>query len=312
MFKKSATAVTLLSVTLGVVLALPVAAQEVTKHKEDKHVIPASDHTVTGNVGIYSQYIFRGLTQTDGDPAIQGGVDYAHSSGFYLGAWGSNISWLKENFTSGAGVVAGQYSSNGRLELDLYGGYKGAIGASDVTYDLGLLYYVYPGTVAAGCTIGTATCPKANTLEVYGGLGWKWLSAKYSYSLNDTFGWPDADGAGYLDLAASVPLGDSGATLGLHYGIQKYSGNIPGTALSYNELLSYNDYRVSLAYDLGKSSKTFEGAEIGIMFTGTSSANPCGYGAFNQAGTLGGAACTGVFPKDISNDRTTIWLKKSF
>jgi uncharacterized protein (TIGR02001 family) len=59
---------------------------------------PASDLTVAYNVGLYSQYIFRGLTQTDRKPALQGGVDLTHSSGFYLGAWGSNISWLKEQY----------------------------------------------------------------------------------------------------------------------------------------------------------------------------------------------------------------------
>lgn len=310
MFKKSAIAATTLNAALAAALLSPLAVMAADD--------PASPHTITGNVGIYSQYIFRGLTQTNGEPALQGGVDYAHSSGFYLGAWGSNISWLKENFTTAAGLVQGQYSSGGSLELDVYGGVKGAIGASDVTYDLGLLYYAYPGTTTAtlpaggACLIGTAACPKANTLEAYGGLAWKWLSAKYSYSLGDTFGWPDADGAWYLDLAASIPLGDSGATLGLHYGVQKYDGNQPGVVTSYDDLLSYNDYRVSLAYDLGKSSKTLAGAEVGIMYTGTSSANPCGYGAFNQAGTVGGAACTGVYPKEISNGRATVWLKKSF
>ena len=57
---------------------------------------PAPDLTVAYNVGLYSQYIFRGLTQTDRKPALQGGVDLTHSSGFYLGAWGSNISWLRD------------------------------------------------------------------------------------------------------------------------------------------------------------------------------------------------------------------------
>ncbi len=65
---------------------------------------PASPHTFTGNVGIFSQYIFRGLTQTNGYPALQGGFDYGHESGFYVGTWGSNISWLRENFSSPGGV----------------------------------------------------------------------------------------------------------------------------------------------------------------------------------------------------------------
>src|SRR5262245_37949565 len=78
---------------------------------------PASDHTLTGNVGLFSQYIFRGLTQTDRKPALQGGFDYSHSSGFYAGTWASNISWLRD-------VAPTYYSSGGSLEWDFYGGFK--------------------------------------------------------------------------------------------------------------------------------------------------------------------------------------------
>jgi len=58
---------------------------------------PVDPYTLTANVGVYSQYIFRGLTQTDTRPAFQGGFDFAHESGFYLGTWGSNISWLQDS-----------------------------------------------------------------------------------------------------------------------------------------------------------------------------------------------------------------------
>lgn len=283
---------------MGGALLQPVLAQSAE---------PASPHTFTGNVGLYSQYIFRGLTQTNEDPAIQGGFDYSHSSGFYLGAWGSNISWLKENFTTAAGT-AGQYSGGGSLELDFYGGFKGSFGKSDFTYDLGLLYYWYPGDVAAGCFIGTQACPDADTTEIYGALGWKWLSAKYSYSLDDTFGFPGADGAWYLDLSAAVPLGESGFTLGLHFGKQKYDGNVPGSTVTYDSFLTYKDYRISLAYDLGKVSKTLAGAEVGIMYTDTSDAKIAGYGAFNQMDATG----VGVYPKNIAEDQVTIWFKKTF
>ena len=139
----------------------------------------SSPHTLTGNVGLFSQYIFRGLTQTDKEAALQGGFDYAHSSGIYLGTWGSNVSWLRD---------FGSYSSGGSLELDFYGGYKGTIGKSDFGYDVGFLQYWYPGTVAPGAN-------KADTLEVYGALSWKWLSAKLSYAISDkVFGVANADG----------------------------------------------------------------------------------------------------------------------
>jgi uncharacterized protein (TIGR02001 family) len=100
---------------------------------------PPPEHTLTGNVGLYSQYIFRGLTQTNREPAIQGGFDYAHSSGFYAGTWASNVSWLRDSAA---------YMAGGSGEFDFYGGYKGAFGKSDFTYDLGALYYWYPGDPA--------------------------------------------------------------------------------------------------------------------------------------------------------------------
>lgn len=272
-----------------------------------------SPHTFSGNVGLYSQYIFRGLAQTNEEPALQGGLDYAHSSGLYLGLWGSNVSWPKENFTVGPPKnVSGQYSDGGSLEVDFYGGMRGPIGSSDFTYDVGLLYYWYPGTVTSGCTIGTASCPEADTFEAYGALGWKWLSVKYSYSFGDTFGWPGADGTWYLDFGASIPLGETGLTLGLHYGIQDYSGKIRGTSISYDDLLSYNDWRVSLAYDLGRASKTFAGVEIGAMYTDTSGANDCGYGSYKDTGSVGGAPCVGPYPKNIADGQFTAWIKKSF
>jgi len=78
-------------------------------------VKPVEPYTITGNFGIYSQYIFRGLTQTDRKPAFQGGFDLATPGGFYAGTWGSNISWLHD-----AGVV----DHGASLEWDFYGGYK--------------------------------------------------------------------------------------------------------------------------------------------------------------------------------------------
>src|SRR5256885_16505330 len=77
---------------------------------------PTPEHTITGNVGLFSQYIFRGLTQTNRDPALQGGFDYAHSSGFYAGTWASNISWLRENASARVGGITvpnGTYGEGG-------------------------------------------------------------------------------------------------------------------------------------------------------------------------------------------------------
>lgn len=262
-----------------------------------------SPHTLTGNVGLYSQYIFRGLAQTNEEPALQGGFDYSHASGFYLGTWGSNVSWLRDG---------GTYNGGGSLELDFYGGFKNQIGNTGIGYDVGLLYYWYPGDQITTTPVAT---PDADTLELYLGGSWKWFSVKYSYSLNDeTFGVLDSDGTWYLDLGVTYPVGDTGITLGAHWGTQKFEGRDPRNVggASNDDLYSYDDWRISVAYDLGKASKMLSGAEIGMMYTDTDGANACGYGSINSAGTAAGVACTGVYPKDLADSQFTVWFKKTF
>lgn len=271
---------------------------------------PASDHTFTGNVGLYSQYIFRGLTQTNRQPALQGGFDYGHSSGFYLGTWASNISWLKENFSTAAPpVVTGQYNTGGSLEWDFYGGYKSTFGKSDFTYDLGLLYYYYPGSVksvAQGCGYGSLplSCPKANTTEIYGALGWKWITLKYSHSIdNKTFGVPNSSGTGYLELNADVPLGESGLTANLHWGRQQYKGSIVGFPTvafpqSNSNVYTYSDWKIGVSYALPKDFT------VGAFASGTSGASTFGYGAVTEPG--------GVYPRNIAKTTGTVFVKKTF
>ncbi|MHB1233190.1 MAG: TorF family putative porin [Burkholderiales bacterium] len=262
-------------------------------------------YTLTANVGLYSQYVFRGLTQTNEDPAVQGGFDFTHSSGFYLGTWASNISWLKENATTAANATAGSYNTGGSIEMDFYGGYRGSVG--DFGYDVGLLQYYYPGTV-----IGTNI--KADTLEAYIAGSWKWLSLKYSQSLGDTFGVKDASGTYYLDLSANVPIAETGLTLGLHYGTQQYKGkdyrNVGGA--NNDTLDSYDDYKVSLAYDLGKTGKLFENTTVGIAYTDTTGANKCAYGSYSDTCKINGTTYSGVFPKNIAKSQTTVWIQRTF
>ena len=92
------------------------------------------EFTLGYNLGLTSDYRVRGMSQTAFKPAVQGGVDYANKNGIYLGLAASNVSWVKE-FN---GATKGSY------EVDLYGGYKGAIN-KDFSYDIGLITYRYPG-----------------------------------------------------------------------------------------------------------------------------------------------------------------------
>lgn len=275
---------------------------------------PPPEHTLTGNVGLFSQYIFRGLTQTDRDPAIQGGFDYAHSSGIYLGTWASNISWLKENFST-PGAVAGTYSRGGSLEWDFYGGYKMTFG--DFGVDLGTLYYWYPGDISPAAVAASAPndVPKADTWEVYAAGSWKFLSAKFSYSVMDkTFGVKDSSGTWYLDLSANVPLGDyykplTGLTLNAHWGYQKYSGTDPrnfvvnGARLSNDDMFSYKDVKLGVTYALPKDFN------IGAFWSKAYDTNVLGYGSTSDVGAGGNL---GPFPRNIGKSTGTVFVQKTF
>ena len=205
-----------------------------------------SPHSFTGNVSLTSNYVFRGISQTGGDPAVQGGLDYSHSSGFYLGTWGSNVGWIEDY----------QGYASGNVEIDVYGGFRGGIGKTDLTYDLGAVQYLYPGKRAGAID--------ADTTEIYAALSWKWFTTKYSYYVSDeVFGFANADGSGYLDISASVPIGETGLTAGAHWGTFKFKNN---------GAVDYDDWKVSLAYDMGKLSNVMSGVTVGVMYTDTNAA----------------------------------------
>lgn len=206
-----------------------------------------SPHSFSGNMTLASEYLYRGIAQTRGKPALQGGLDYAHSSGLYAGLWGSNISWIGDG-TAGASAS---------LEVDVYGGYKGAI-TNDLGFDVGVLTYNYPGT---GKPTGAA---KPDTTEVYGALSYKWLTVKYSHSTGSLFGWTKTSdgsktkGSGYLELNAAFDLGDGWGVNG-HVGRQKVKGN--GNA-------SYSDYKVGVTKDVGFGT-------LGLAYSDTNAKADC-------------------------------------
>lgn len=219
---------------------------------------PASPHTFTGNVGLVTDYLYRGISQTSGNPALQGGFDYAHSSGFYAGTWASNVSWIQD----GLNVPGAAQTTSAGLEIDVYGGYKGSI-TGDLGYDVGLLTYNYPGK---NKTPGGIL--KQDTQEIYGALSWKWLTVKYSHSLGALFGWaktPSAtanektSGSGYLELNAAYDLG-SGWGIAGHVGHQKVKGYVDA---------SYTDYKVGVTKDVGFGV-------VGLAASTTNAKDDCG------------------------------------
>src|SRR4051812_36601026 len=294
MFKKTlktgALAATFLLPSLAFAQAAPAAKPEEAK----------PPYTLTGNFGMYSQYIFRGLTQTGRKPAAQGGFDFAHESGFYAGTWASNISWLKENATNAVpGTVQGTYGEGGSLEWDFYGGYKWNL-PHDFVVDLGTLYYWYPGSINTNPAAAPSGTPKADTWEIYVAPSWKWLSLKYSYSIkSDTFGVKDSKGTSYLDLSAAYPITDTGITLIGHWGWQKYRGTSPlnptttaGTLASNDSLFTYKDVKLGASYALPKDFV------VGAYWTKLFNYNKAGYGGIGDG--VGGLSVTsGPFPNDI-------------
>lgn len=235
----------LLNTLILAALAAPSMAMaadaETTEHKEGIHAIPASEHAVTANVGFTTDYIFRGITQTSHNPAVQGGIDYAHSSGFYAGVWGSNVSWIADSGAVATGSVT--------MELDTYLGFKKTF-AEDFNYDVGFVRYNYLGkyTPAAGFA-------KADTDEIYGALGYKWLTAKYSYGLGQFLTVPGAKGTNYVELNASYPIADSGFTVAAHVGKQTFK---PSAASIY----TYTDYKLAVTKDIS-------GYVVGLAYTST-------------------------------------------
>ena len=178
-----------------------------------------SPHSFSGNFALVTDYRFRGISQTDRDPALQGGFDYSHSSGFYIGNWNSSVT--TDSFPGGAG-----------LEMDLYAGWKPSFG--EVQLDIGALYYYYPGAE-------NADGDEFNTLEAYVGANYGFVGAKVWYGVSDKwFGVDDASGSLYYELNGSFPLNDK-LSLAAHVGYQDVNDTSDA---------DYFDYKLGITYDL--------------------------------------------------------------
>ena len=208
---------TVLSLALGAAFAVPSIATAQA---------PAPG-PVTANVGLFSDYRFRGLSQTFQRPALQGGFDYSHASGFYLGNWNSNVS--------------SALYPNANLEMDFYAGYKPTFG--DITADIGFIWYAYPGSRATITNLQTGRvcgdCDIDNK-EIYVGATWKWLAAKLYWSIDDFFGIPDTKNSWYLDLTGNYDLGSGWGVVG-HLGRQKVN--------DFSDA-SYSDWKVGVTKDI--------------------------------------------------------------
>ena len=247
---------TLVAAVIGIASSMPLAAFAQAK--------PEPEFTFTGNAGLFSDYRFRGFTQTDYKPAFQGGFDFSHKSGFYAGNWNSNVEQLLFNGAS--------------LEMDFYGGYKTTFG--DFGLDIGVIYYYYPGTGKFSPGVD------ADNFEAYIGGSYGPASLKYFYSFTDFFGlnssaFPagavppgiDTKGSQYIDLTINWPLDG---------GWQKIE-NLKQLGASED---SYYDWKLGVTYDIAGS-----GWIAGAAVVGTSEKNLFTVGDLSE----GGGKTRGVF-----------------
>lgn len=218
-----------------IILAAAIAAAFAANfaHAEDKK----PDNEFTGNVALTSDYRFRGISQSRLQPAISIGADYVNNpTGFYVGTWASSIKWITDTQ-----IGPNQYG-RGNVEIDIYAGKRGEI-VKDVSYDVGILTYIYPSNRLQ---------PSAATTEIYGQVGYGPATIKYSHAVTNAFANPDSKNSGYLEAAANIDIAE-GTQLNLHAGHQRIRNGAPG--------ISYTDYKVGVTKDFGFAS--LSGAIIG-------------------------------------------------
>jgi uncharacterized protein (TIGR02001 family) len=265
-----------LSAAVAAALAVPtlVAAQTPA---------PAPTPAVTGNISLVSDYRFRGISQTFEKPAIQGGFDYAHASGIYLGNWNSNVS-------QGAGFPGGN------IEMDFYGGWKKSFG--DIGLDVGFIYYYYPGTDSPGSGVGApfnnrtleVASGKVDNKEVYIGGTWKFLSLKYFLAVDDYFSIPGTKNSGYIDLSGTYDFGGGWGLVG-HIGHLQLKDVNDG---------SYTDYKLGVTKDLS-------GWVFGAAYVGTDAKGDCGSGQFYCFANTSGTSF-----KDAGKSTVVLSVSKTF
>jgi hypothetical protein len=238
--------------------ALALAASSLLATTAFAQTAPAAEapeaSPITANVTVVNDYRYRGMTQSNYKPAIQGGFDYAHESGFYIGNWNSSISWIGDSYP----LTTSQPSVSAPIEMDFYAGIKKELIAPGFASDVGVLQYYYPnnGIKPTGncATFNRATCGmNPNTTELYAAQNFTFGAltgfAKASYSLTNIFGINNSKGSIYPDLTLNYDTGFDGVSLNAHVGYQLVTNSVKVGTNNYN--FSYADWKLGVTKDFG-------------------------------------------------------------
>ena len=228
---------------------------------------------ITANVTVVNDYRYRGIDQSNGKPAIQGGFDYAHESGLYIGNWNSSISWVGDNFKTSGGVA-----TSAPIEMDFYGGFKKELIGEGFASDVGVLQYYYPNS---GLALSSQQA-NPNTTEIYVAQNFTFGAltgfGKVSYAVSTLFGTINSTGSYYPDLTVNYDTGVFGIALNGHVGYQYVAGNQPNSGTSFgansvsvnglsnSTLYSYTDWKLGLTKDFGG------GLSGSVAYVGTNAA----------------------------------------
>ena len=245
---------------------------------------------ITANVTITNDYRYRGISQSNFKPAIQGGFDYAHESGFYIGNWNSSISWISDaNGPKGAvgGSTTAGTSVSAPVEMDFYAGFKKELIGAGFASDIGVLQYYYPSSGAYN-TGSPATFVNPNTTEIYLAQNFTFGAltgfVKFSYAVSTLFGNPNSQGSYYPDLTLNYDTGIWGLSLNGHVGYQYVAGQFVTGATGYNgaiftgksnsSVLSYTDWKLGVTKDFGG------GLSLALSYVDTNAQTVQGFPAY--------------------------------
>ncbi len=240
---------------------------------------PPSDVTITGSAAIVSQYRFRGLSQSNNQPVVQGSMTVSHSSGFYVSVWGSSAS--SNNFIDSPIDIGG-------TEIDVYGGFAKELGSSGVKVDVGVYGYIYPGS--KNLLVANGINQNANYYEIYGSLaktlgpvsakiGVYYAPAQKVFNLN--FSSPTRHNTYvYTDLSTGIP----GTPLSLH-------GHLGHTGGGFDYFRQYLDYSVGVGYT--RKSLTLDASMVGTNISRGDLGNS--NFLYRQAKPVGVVSLTAVF-----------------